>query len=309
MKYKVHRILQTEQFTEPSFFYNSSVKSDTACFILSGYKEFLWSIVFQRIKYFFPSNIDICIISSGLFSERLLAICKKNKWSYFCTKRNCIPLALNSAIQAFPSAKEIYKLDEDIFITRHFYEETQKTYKQNMHGDYKIGFIAPLIPVNGFGHKIILKKLNAESIYERQFEKPVYAAGSDRMIEKNSDAAIFFWGGNGNCIPHIDILDEMLNKSSFSFTICPIRFSIGAILFDRTLWEKMHYFEVRKGTCLGLDESQLCSYCMLHSYAIIVSENTAVGHFSFGPQTSSMKAFFYNNQKNFMIKEIKADEI
>ena len=53
--------------------------------ILAGYKEFTWDIVFKRIKEFSDENMDICIVSSGLYSERLSKIAQENDWSYIWT--------------------------------------------------------------------------------------------------------------------------------------------------------------------------------------------------------------------------------
>ena len=70
---------------------------------------------------FTPQNIDICIVGSGIYSEKLKCIAQDNKCSYVVIKRNCVTLALNSAINLFPYAENIYKLDEDIFITKNFF--------------------------------------------------------------------------------------------------------------------------------------------------------------------------------------------
>ena len=105
-------------FTRRYKFENRSKNKDTICMILAGYKEFTWDIVFKRIKEFSNDDIDICIVSSGLYSERLSKIAKINGWSYLSTKRNCVTLAQNMVLKLFPNANYIFKLDEDIFITK-----------------------------------------------------------------------------------------------------------------------------------------------------------------------------------------------
>ncbi|MDR3127689.1 MAG: hypothetical protein LBU08_04405 [Tannerellaceae bacterium] len=287
-------------FVKPSFFYNCSGKSDTCCFVLSGYKEYLWDTVFDRLKRFVPENVDVCIVSSGLFSEKLYAIAKENKWSYLCTKRNSVTLAMNTAIRAFPRVENIYKVDEDIFLTRNFFTKLRECYARcEKESDYFPAFVAPLIPVNGYGHLRILTHYGLVEEYASLFEKPRYTVGGDRMIEGNSESAIYMWKEGG--IPHIDILDAELGEKEFSFTPCPIRFSIGAIFFKRSLWEEMKYFQVDRTTGLGEDEIQLCSLRMFPSRAIIVCENTAVGHLSFGPQNAAMKEYFLSQPERFGI--------
>ena len=95
-----------------------------------------------------------------------------------------------------------------------------------------------------------------------------------------------------------------MQHSPFSYSAVPIRFSIGAILYSRELWEEMKYFRVRRGTGLGLDERQICSYCLIHSKAMIVSENSCVGHLSFQPQNEEMKKYYLTHPEHFKIKKI-----
>ena len=90
-------------FESPRYFLNNAKGCSSACFVLAGYKQFTWEIVFKRIKKFCPENVDVCIVSSGLYSQELDSYAKKYNWSYFATKRNCVTLALNSAVKAFPN--------------------------------------------------------------------------------------------------------------------------------------------------------------------------------------------------------------
>ena len=103
--------------------------ADIACFILAGYKSFLYEDVFGRIKKFIPSGIDVCIVSSGLYSEELAKIAEDNDWSYLSVERNCVTLAQNIAILKYPKAEYFYKIDEDIFVTENAFETMMETYK------------------------------------------------------------------------------------------------------------------------------------------------------------------------------------
>jgi hypothetical protein len=288
-----------KNFTKPSFFYDRSNNFDTCCLILAGYKNFLWDIVFQRLETFVPDNIDVCIVSSGLFSEQLLDICKKNNWSYISIKRNSVTLALNTAIRQFSYAQYIYKIDEDIFLTRNFFNKLFDCLKYCQKGEYIPAFIAPLIPINGYGYIRILKKISLENEYISQFERPKYGI-LDGMINTNPNVAKFFWGEN-NYIPSIDFMDTLFASQETSYSVCPVRFSIGAILFERKTWQEMGYFPVNKNNGMGDDEVKICSLAMTISHAIIVSENTVVGHLSFGEQNESMKEYFLSHPDIFRI--------
>lgn len=296
------KIKNISAFTRRYKFENRSKNKDAVCMILAGYKEFTWDIIFDRINEFSEEDMDICIVSSGLYSERLSEIAKINGWSYLSTKRNSVTLAQNMAVKLFPNAKYIFKLDEDIFITKNFFKTLKSTFNEvQNNGFFNVGFIAPILPINGYCHVKLLEKLDLVSYYEQHFEKVKYAAGSERMIENSSDVARFMWGENG-MVPHIDDLDRLLNDSEFSYSASTVRFSIGAILYTRQLWEDMHYFKVGPTAGMGVDEVQICEYCITNSKAMVIAENTCAGHLSFGSQNEDMKEYFKENADKFIIK-------
>ena len=302
LKKLIYTFEEKTSFTRRYQFENRSKDSDTLCIVLAGYKEILWDTVFDRIKKFVSDDIDVCIVSSGLYSEKLNNIAKENNWSYISTKKNSVTLAQNMVLKLFPNAEYIYKLDEDIFVTKNFFETLKYTYDEvQYNGVYDVGFVAPLIPINGCGHVILLEKLGLTDFYEKNFEKVKFNANNDRMIVNNLDVAEFMWGKN-NLVPHIDDLNNFLNNSSFSYSIAPVKFSIGAIFFHRNLWEDMHYFRVDVTKGMGADERQICTHCILESKSMIISENSCVGHLSFGMQNEGMKKFFIENPENFKIK-------
>ena len=298
--YKQARYGIMPSFEGPRYFLNNSKGYSSACFVLAGYKQFTWKIIFKRLKKFCPENIDVCIVSSGLYSQELDDYAKKNNWSYFATKRNCVTLALNSVINAFPKAESIFKLDEDIFLTEGFFEELPRAF-QSASKDYYPAFSAPLIPVNGFGYRAILEKLGLIELYARKFEYPIVSAGPFMQIEANPDVAKFMWGETGE-VPQIDALNKLI-KDSFSenkdYRICPIRFSIGAIYFKRDLLEKEGWIPVYKGNGMGCDEVFLCNLATSKSKAIVVSERQVVGHLSFGKQNKPMEEFFKTHEDFF----------
>lgn len=294
-----------KSFTKNYTFENRSKNSTRLCMILAGYKEFTWDIIFERIKKFSDNEkMDICIVSSGLYSEKLSKIAEINGWSYISTKRNSVALAQNMAIKLFPNAKFFYKLDEDIFVTKNFFKTVEYAYEQvQMHGDYEVGFVAPIIPINGYAHIQLLKRLNLMNDFEQRFGKVKHSAAMDKVIVNNSNAAKYMWGENDK-IPHIDDLDEILHNDDFCFSVCPIRFSIGAIYYSRELWEDMKYFDVKMFSIgMGMDEVQICAHCMINSKAMVISENTCVGHLSFGPQNEDMAQYFKENPSRFIIRE------
>ena len=269
--------------------------------ILAGYKPFLFEDVFARVKAFAPKNLDVCIISSGLFDDTLNELAAQNDWSYLSTAQNNIPLVQNLAIMIHENAQFLFKMDEDIFITEGVFETLLKTaeHVQN-HGHYRIGFVAPLIPINGYGHVRLLEKLGLLETYEKNFEPVLYGAQNWRMIEKSPDVAKFFWG-EGGIVPSIDKMNAAFRIQKISYSICSIRFSIGLIFFHRLFWRSMGGWQLPSpnGNGMGLDEEQICGFCVANSLAMVVAENSVVGHLSFGQQNAAMKEYYLTHREVF----------
>ena len=294
-----HNIDDKKKLTKKYTFENRMKNKEKVCFILAGYKPFLYDIVFKRIKAFVPDDVEVCILSSGIYSDELSKIAKNNDWSYLSTKRNSVSLVQNVGINLFDSAEYIYKIDEDMFITKGFFEMMMKTYVECEDNSlYKVGVVAPTIPINGFGMTNILNRFDLVDIYREKFEEPKRVPIRTSMIDTNPSVAKFFWGEN-KYVPQIDEMNKIVQKDKLDYEICPIRFSIGAIMFKRKFWQDMRMFNIPEGSGLGSDEVQICEFCMSHSQPIVVSKNSIVGHLSFGPQNEEMKKYFLKNKKLF----------
>lgn len=245
-------------------FHNRSRHSKTLVLVLAGYKPAVWDDVFARIKLFAPQDADVCLVSSGIYSEKLAQIAEQYSWSYASTKRNCLPLALNIGIILHPEAEFIYKIDEDIFVTKHLFETLAKTYEQvKSDGMYEPGFIAPIIPVNVWGHMRILDKLGLLDVYEQRFGKTGLLPFNRLDVWRNPEVAKFFWG-DGGILPQLDELAEKFYQDKFEYKACPIRFSVGCMYFNRDLWQKNWGFNVPfRGIGMGGEEVQMCCWAMI----------------------------------------------
>ena len=209
--YRYLRYGKLPPFAKPRFFLNNSHGSETACFVLAGYKQFTWEIVFKRVHAFCPKGIDVCIVSSGVYSDELKTYAERYGWSYIAMKRNCVTLALNSAINLFPCAQKVFKLDEDIFVTDGFFTELPRVHEEAKK-DYFPAFTAPLIPINGYGYRRILERLKLVNEYAARFEYPRVSAGSHMQVESNPEVARFFWGEGGS-VPQIDELNQIIKTT------------------------------------------------------------------------------------------------
>lgn len=286
-------------------FANRYKGEENVCIILAGYKQYVWKAVFGRVKKFAPDNVHVCIISSGLFLDELSEIAEKNNWSYLSTKKNNLCLAQNIAMLQFPKAEGFFKLDEDMFVTKEFFTNMIETYNRFLEKErYDIGMVSALTPLNGYGYIRLLEKIGKLHLYEEKFGKAYYSAGvsNDRfLMDKN--VPIFM-----NTIEEFKNIDELssnLAKDKLTYSICPIRYSIGAIYYKRAIWESMEMYRVPFGGFgLGQDERDICAYCLCSSKAIVVSENCAVAHLGYGSHMSnSIKEYYMSHRELFEIEE------
>ena len=254
--------------------------SDRLCIVLAGYKEYLYPAVLGRLQKYAPADMDICIMTSGLYSESMSERCKENGWSYLSTKKNNVSLVQNIAIHLFPKAEYIFKLDEDIFITEGYFENMLRAYHHAEGGNYIPGVMAPLIPINSYGNVRVLEKFGQLETYTKLFEKPKYSCDLHKKFYSIAETAKFFWG-EGGYIPSIDEMNRCVTAEPLEERPCAVQFSIGAILFTRALWEDMGYYPVSGWINIAGDEKNLCSFCCLSSHPLMVSENVLVGHMSY----------------------------
>lgn len=283
-----------------NLFFDRQKNARVLLYILAGYKPFLYEDIFTRIKKFVPSFCEVCIVSSGLFDEKLFNIAKENDWSYLSTAQNNIPLAMNLVINLYDKAEFIFKMDEDIFVTQNCFRKLLETFDYVQTAErYNVGFVAPLIPINGYGHVRILEKLGLDAYYEKNFEKIIYGAQYNRMIEKSPEVAKFFWS-EGNIMPSIDLMNAAFQIQKMEFRPCPVKFSIGFILFHKNLWKEMDGWSIPStGSGGGIDEVQICSFCVKNSLGMIISENVVVGHLSFQQQNDAMKEYYLTHREKF----------
>lgn len=301
----VKKYRKRKRLTKRYKFEDRRKNKEKLCIILSGYQEYVWDIVFKRVQEFIPKDVEVCILSSGKYSEKLSKIAEQNDWSYLSTKKNNVSLIQNVAINLFKNAEYIYKLDEDIFVTKNFFETLMKTLKDcEENGEYQVGFVTPTIPINGFGYIDVLKRFNLIEEYQKlkkelgSTERLIHITGENSLVYKNPNVARFIW----EKLPNIDEMNDIVQHDNFEYETCPIRFSIGAILFTRELWNEMDFFDVLTGGGMGSDEDKICIYCMaLRSKAIITSKNTIVGHLSYGPQKKEMEKFYKEHKEVFDI--------
>lgn len=272
-------------------------------YVLAGYKAELWNDIFGRMKLFIPVNTDVCILSSGTYSEGLSRIASANGWSYLSTKVNDVAIIQNIVISLFPEAEMIYKMDEDVYITKDCCKKMEDIYyKIKQENKFDIGMIGPMIPLhtNGF---LFLKRFQLEKAYQEETGYASVWGGRWKNPEYASDPKIpeFLWS-QGN----IDDLNRKLSDSESEYYITPVKYAICFVLFSRKLYEEMGGFLVnRECSSFGIngDEGQIANFCMQHCYMNIVALNTLCGHFCYPPQKEAMLQFRNQNYYYFEIRK------
>lgn len=281
-------------------FENRSKDSDVMLMVLAGYKPLLWSNVFRRLKNYCPDYIDVCLVSSGKYSDELSKLCEKNHWSYLSLKRNNINLAQNTAISLFKKANYIIKMDEDIFVTEHSIENLISRYEEiKKDSKYYPGTISPLINLNGYSYLKILEAYGLVDEYKKRFGEARFD-GHNKPIEHSIDAAEMMWGITGE-LPKLDDLSrEISTKIKDNYSACPIRLTIGMFLMERSFWEDMGMFRVRRFVSdFGNDENEINKHAIWNSKAMLYDHSTVVGHFSFHYQDENMQKVFKEHTEYF----------
>jgi len=270
-----------------SGFEDRSRGSDRLLIVLAGYKSYLWSLTIERIRRFVPAEIDVCVVSPGVCLPELAALAEANGWSYLHSSANKVSLAQNLAIQAHPSARYIYKIDEDVFIAEGFFEGLITGYRAiEDEGIYRPGFCAPVMNVHGFTYALFLEQRGLTAEYLERFGE-LRRAAIDLAARDSGEAAVWLWERS---VP-LDSVATEFAALPFRYSTVPHRFSIAALLFERDLWEWMGGFRVSlRSSVLGEDEKYLCMTCTERSRVICVAHNVFAGHLGFGPQEAALKA-------------------
>ncbi|KGO31854.1 hypothetical protein ACKP2L_07160 [Oenococcus alcoholitolerans] len=272
-----------------------SRNSKILLYILIGYKDFIWDNFFARLMKFVPDNIDVCLVSSGKKISTLSQKAEEHNWSYIYSLKNNVSILQNLVIDSFPKAEYIYKMDEDILLTENIFESLMATYEvAEKDNKYHPAFVGPLINVNGYSYSIILDSIHKKDAFIDKFGSAKIESGPDKLIEEDVNTALFMWGVGGY-VPNIDRLNNSFSKKKTHYSICPIRYSIGLILFKRTTWEEMGGFPRRPGNGMGIDEEKIDSLAIKSAKVAVIDENAVVGHAGFGKQTDEFKKFVISN--------------
>ena len=284
------------RFGDQNAFEDRSTGSTTLVLVIGGHKPQLWPYTLPRIARATPPEADVCIVTPGVDSPELRALAARSGWSYMSTRRGHVSVAQNLVLRAHPQARMIHKIDEDMFVSDGFFAAMADGYARvAAEAEYRVGYCAPTINVNGFSFLEFVRELGVEDEWRERYGPPV-RAHYGTPAQQDGDAAAWLWS---HSLP-VDELSTRFGQLPFGYRIVPHRFSIGAILFERDLWEGMRGFRASEPVPgLGEDEQHLAVECISQSRIIAVLDNVYAGHFAFGPQTQAMFAAYGDQLERF----------
>lgn len=272
------------------------------CVIMAGYKPYIYDLFFQRIYETIPKDVDVIIVSGGMYDRKLEEIAVKREYSYLYTFTNRPGLEVNLAIDLHKSARYIFKVDEDILVSKGFFENLLLTLELlKKENKYEPGIITPLFNINNFTYLHFLEIFGLKDEYFQKFGE-YKSTRTHAKVWYSPEAAIYL---SEKTLP-LDENAEKLSRNELKYVLAPHCVSISAFLIEKEVWQNYSGFDVGKG--LGFDEIRLCQKLSGDYYGrvIAVSLNTLVMHLGYGPQNDQMKSFIESHLNELSIKTSKA---
>jgi hypothetical protein len=268
--------------------------------MLAGYKPELWPFVMPRFRAALP-EADVCLVSPGKQSAELAELCRTAGWSYLSTATNDVALAQNVCYGLHDAAEMIVKIDEDMLLLPNSISALLADYQQiKAEGAVDPGFVAPMIPLNGFCYRYLLEILGLLEAYEAAFGRARLAT-SGLPVHTDPAAARWIWERTSPLAATASLLSQHEKRR----LLCPIQFSIGLIAFERRFWQLIGYLAVYRHrlavgiNTLGGDEAYICTRAVEFSRPAVVTTATLAGHFSFGPQYPALKLLLESRPELF----------
>lgn len=220
---------------------------------------------------------------------------KKYKFSFLKLEHDLLAQAQNTAIRLHPDAKWIFKIDEDILLSDNYFAKMKRAYSNALKDlYYPVSFLSPLINLNAGGFRRFLETIDKWGEFKEKFPSRYYfnlcsLSPEIDIIHQNTEAAKYIWK---NSIPFDKVAKKIEERNQHKYSVCPIRMSIGAILFTREKWEEWGYFDVKGVGEMGAEERQVCAYSINSMQTIIIVEDVFVGHLGFYTQKETCHQFF-----------------
>jgi hypothetical protein len=257
--------------------------------MLAGSKPELWAVTLTRFKAALPPG-DVSIVSHGLRSEVLADLCRLEGWSYLSTTTRDASLAQNVCYRLHEHAELIVKVDEDMLLLPGSISALLEEYRSiKAEGVIDPGFVAPIVPLNGFCYRYLLEALGLLDEFEARFGRARIAA-SGLPIQDDPVAARWVWERTGP----LELTAGLVARRPRQALACPVQFNAGMVVFERAFWEMIGHFPVLRRRLVfgvsteGVDEAHLCARAFTASRPGMVTTAVMAGHFAYEPQYAAM---------------------
>jgi hypothetical protein len=275
--------------------------------MFAGSKPELWPFTLPRFKAALSPS-DVCIISPGLRNDDLANLCRNEGWSYLSTATPDASLAQNVCYRLHERAEFIVKVDEDMFLLPGSIAALVEQYRRiKAEGVTDPGFVAPIIPVNGFCYRYLLEALGLLDEFEERFGRAGIAA-SGLLIHCDPLVARWIWKRTAP----LEATASLIASRSRQTILCPVQFNTGMIVFERAFWEMIGHFPVLRRRLVfgisteGVDEAHLCASAVNASRPGIVTTAVMAGHFAYEPQYAAMKSLLSSRPDLFAAPTVSA---
>ncbi|MCR5348588.1 MAG: hypothetical protein K6E59_03155 [Bacilli bacterium] len=293
-RWKELRRRNTKKYT----FINRQKGTDKMILILAGFQPYYWDILLNNIFIANHKKYDVCIcIPHGCDeNQKLFDIAKKNDWSVLYLKQDKLGLAQNVAIDLHPKAQKFFKFDEDIVVSKTFFDDLEETDELLDDYDYPVGFIVPMINISMATAKEYLNAAGKMEDFENRFGKQ--KAGS-WFFQQTAELGKYLLETIG---PSYQAQYDQIHKKNKGRIIpVPTRYSIGVMYFTRDFYNGIQKFAVGIIGDMGLEEEQVCAYCMNRSLAITCNTSVFACHLGYYPQKELAKEYFLAHPEIFDI--------
>lgn len=293
-------------FASQFIFEDRSKQSENLILILAGFQEYYWDIVFNRVLdncNDFQESIDVCVCvpqgENKCVPPHIEEYCEKNGWSLLYIYEDLLAQAQNTAIKLHPQAKWIFKIDEDIILSKNYFQKLKDGYllaEKELFA--QIGFVSPLINLNAACVLHYLQSIEKiDEMHEKFGDVKIrFPKLEGDPIHRSEDFAKWLWSVS---LPFDNVANEIERVNKNKIFQANVRISIGAILFTRDYWEEINYFDVATSGAKGVEEVQMNEHSFNNMQAIAIIGDTFVGHLGFYSQKQACKQIFENNIQMF----------
>ncbi len=207
----------------------------------------LEKVLIRLLKYTDWDKFELWILdnNSTIQNKKVISMFVANNTHIrvFESSFNQIAYIQNELIKK--SKADIYiKIDDDILVTEGWANALLGVYQRNKE---KMCFGSVVIPINGFGWIPFLDIMDLREEYQKTF--PSTQLRQDCMgvaVHDNDEACRFIWQ---KCLKmdNITKIFKQKQNNTYQDLICPHRYSIGAIIYSHSTWEKMGGWKVEEG--------------------------------------------------------------